>query len=362
MKHSRKRSRCCPNPDCSLRGQSGKDNIIRHSFYITTQGRRRRYRCKKRGRTFSSTHRSEEASELGADHFGSMVQTLGLLRDRTAELPEHQESDAPGHAARSGMRLPILKRIPLTSISFASTLSLFGQMNNVTIDGAFSDWQDEVCFPDTDSSTETGPPVNPCGDYGGQRDMTGVCIASNFDTTDPADTVHLRSDFDITTISGPTRPTAAGSSTRTRTRLSSAPCASLLSLSVWLIRSPSSHHRAAYGSSPAATLPPRPARRLRWRLSGAPLPVPRAPASQGPICFRCAALRTRGWSARSRSATSAGPRELCSSSRAAALRPPYRTPAPSTAYSPSPSIPIREATPQSSYFVSASSEPGVKLF
>ena len=28
----------------------------RHSFYITTQGRRRRYRCNQCGRTFSSTH------------------------------------------------------------------------------------------------------------------------------------------------------------------------------------------------------------------------------------------------------------------------------------------------------------------
>ena len=55
MKRSRRRSRSCPNPDCSLRGQADKGNIIRHSFYITTQGRRRRFRCK-RGRTFSSTH------------------------------------------------------------------------------------------------------------------------------------------------------------------------------------------------------------------------------------------------------------------------------------------------------------------
>ncbi|MDA2937685.1 hypothetical protein MYX75_05405 [Acidobacteria bacterium AH-259-A15] len=56
MKRSKESNRTCPNPDCSLRGQSGKGNIIRHSFYITTQGRRRRYRCKQCGRTFSSTH------------------------------------------------------------------------------------------------------------------------------------------------------------------------------------------------------------------------------------------------------------------------------------------------------------------
>ncbi len=56
MKRSKKSSRCCPNPDCSFKGQLGKGNIIRHSFYTTTQGRRRRYRCKECGRTFSSTH------------------------------------------------------------------------------------------------------------------------------------------------------------------------------------------------------------------------------------------------------------------------------------------------------------------
>ena len=56
MKRSKSSSRCCPNPDCSFKGQSGKGNIIRHSFYITSQGRRRRYRCKQCGRTFSSTH------------------------------------------------------------------------------------------------------------------------------------------------------------------------------------------------------------------------------------------------------------------------------------------------------------------
>ena len=56
MKQSKNLSRACPNPDCLLSGQSGKGNIICHSFYITTQGRRRRYRCKECGRTFCSTY------------------------------------------------------------------------------------------------------------------------------------------------------------------------------------------------------------------------------------------------------------------------------------------------------------------
>ena len=58
MKIERSSSRCCPNPACCFNGQFGKGNIIRHSFYTTTQGRRRRYRCKQCGRTFSSTHGS----------------------------------------------------------------------------------------------------------------------------------------------------------------------------------------------------------------------------------------------------------------------------------------------------------------
>jgi transposase-like protein len=56
MKQSKNLSHCCPNPDCCFNGQFGKGNIIRHSFYSTRQGRRRRYRCKECGRTFSSTY------------------------------------------------------------------------------------------------------------------------------------------------------------------------------------------------------------------------------------------------------------------------------------------------------------------
>jgi len=47
--------RRCPNRDCALHGRFGQGNIVVHSFYRTTQGRRRRYRCVRCGRTFSST-------------------------------------------------------------------------------------------------------------------------------------------------------------------------------------------------------------------------------------------------------------------------------------------------------------------
>ena len=49
------KDRGCSNRDCPLYGRLAKDNIIHHSFYRTTQGRRRRYRCTRCSRTFSST-------------------------------------------------------------------------------------------------------------------------------------------------------------------------------------------------------------------------------------------------------------------------------------------------------------------
>ena len=40
MKRKPVKDRCCMNLDCPLHGLFGKDNIIRHSFYRTRQGRR----------------------------------------------------------------------------------------------------------------------------------------------------------------------------------------------------------------------------------------------------------------------------------------------------------------------------------
>ena len=47
--------RFCPNPECSLHGQLGKGNVVRHGFIRLKRGRRRRYRCTVCGRTFCST-------------------------------------------------------------------------------------------------------------------------------------------------------------------------------------------------------------------------------------------------------------------------------------------------------------------
>jgi hypothetical protein len=49
------KDRCCMNQGCLLHGKLGKGNIIRHSFYRTSQGRRRRYLCKACKKTFGST-------------------------------------------------------------------------------------------------------------------------------------------------------------------------------------------------------------------------------------------------------------------------------------------------------------------
>jgi transposase-like protein/IS1 family transposase len=46
----------CSNSKCIYFRLLGKENIILHSFYKTRQWRRRRYRCKECGKTFSSTY------------------------------------------------------------------------------------------------------------------------------------------------------------------------------------------------------------------------------------------------------------------------------------------------------------------
>ena len=45
----------CLNLECPLHGKVGSGRIIRHGFYRTRSGKRRRYRCVECGKTFSST-------------------------------------------------------------------------------------------------------------------------------------------------------------------------------------------------------------------------------------------------------------------------------------------------------------------
>ncbi len=48
------KSLSCPNRECPLAGKAAFGNIIRHGFYKTKWGRRRRYRCGTCGKTFCS--------------------------------------------------------------------------------------------------------------------------------------------------------------------------------------------------------------------------------------------------------------------------------------------------------------------
>ena len=49
------KNRRCLNPACTFHGRVGSGNIVRHGFYRTRSGRRRRYRCVRCAKTFSST-------------------------------------------------------------------------------------------------------------------------------------------------------------------------------------------------------------------------------------------------------------------------------------------------------------------
>ncbi len=50
------KNRRCLNPACPLRGNVSSGNIVRHGFYRTRSGKRRRFRCVGCGKTFSSTN------------------------------------------------------------------------------------------------------------------------------------------------------------------------------------------------------------------------------------------------------------------------------------------------------------------
>ncbi len=49
------KSLSCLNPECRSHGKVGSGNIVRHGFYRTRSGKRRRYRCVECEKTFSAT-------------------------------------------------------------------------------------------------------------------------------------------------------------------------------------------------------------------------------------------------------------------------------------------------------------------
>ncbi|GMR22787.1 MAG: hypothetical protein BMS9Abin37_1160 [Acidobacteriota bacterium] len=52
---TRVKSLNCLNPECRSHGKVGSGNVVRHGFYRTGAGKRRRYRCVECEKTFSST-------------------------------------------------------------------------------------------------------------------------------------------------------------------------------------------------------------------------------------------------------------------------------------------------------------------
>jgi hypothetical protein len=76
-----------------------------------------------------------------------------------------------------------------------SASSVRAVTNQVVIDGnvtAAGDWNDEVCRADIDSAN----------DATGQKDVTQLCIATNYATVQPATILYVRLDFDDTNFSG----------------------------------------------------------------------------------------------------------------------------------------------------------------
>jgi hypothetical protein len=85
----------------------------------------------------------------------------------------------------------LVTRTVLSAMLSLLSTSPSSAVNDVTIDGNFADWADELCQPD-----ET------CDDFLGQRDAKGACAASNFVGAGAATIVYLRFDFNVTARRG----------------------------------------------------------------------------------------------------------------------------------------------------------------
>jgi hypothetical protein len=75
------KSLTCPNRRCSRLGKAAAGSIIRHGFYTTSCGKRRRYRCRICGKTLSSNsdtpyyrlqHRRATFDEVAALSYGGI--------------------------------------------------------------------------------------------------------------------------------------------------------------------------------------------------------------------------------------------------------------------------------------------------
>jgi len=110
MKRKPVKDRCCLNAECPLHGQFGKGNITKHSFYKTSQGRRRRYLCKDCKKTFGSTkgtpyyrlHKSrstfDEVSKMSVE--GVDISATARIKNLAPDTVSRWREKAGEHAGR----------------------------------------------------------------------------------------------------------------------------------------------------------------------------------------------------------------------------------------------------------------------
>ncbi len=83
------RARACPYIYCQHHGQAGEKNIVRHGFFNSKAGKRRRYRCTTCRRTFSSNSGSVyHGIQYSRDAFDKVVllSVEGLNRSAIARV------------------------------------------------------------------------------------------------------------------------------------------------------------------------------------------------------------------------------------------------------------------------------------
>ncbi len=105
------------NPACKFHGTVGSGNIVRHGFYRTRSGKRRRYRCVRCGKTFSSTK--------GTPYYRFQHRRAGFERSSLSE------SRAPACPRSLGSRVSLgtpwracLRRPPMRAVASTADESL----------------------------------------------------------------------------------------------------------------------------------------------------------------------------------------------------------------------------------------------
>ena len=108
MKRKPVKDPCCLNLDCALHGQFGKSNVIRHSFYKTSQVRRRRYLCKACEKTFGST--------AGTPYY--RLQKPRATFDEVADFIEHSHDNTFAVTGPDGELVGVIRYSQLRTVLF----------------------------------------------------------------------------------------------------------------------------------------------------------------------------------------------------------------------------------------------------